>query len=62
LYDKFKSQGVNLKDGILDSQGDPVVLRPLNLKNDMFYYIKTSQFTKVSKEEMNPVIGIVTLK
>lgn len=62
LYDKKESKGYNMKEGLLDSEGDPIVLRPYDLSNDMFYYIKKSAYTNLSTEEENPLIGIVYLK
>jgi hypothetical protein len=53
---------INLDEGILTENGENVVLRPLDLKNDQFYFINTSSFSNTSSEELNPVIGIVTLK
>jgi hypothetical protein len=62
LYDKTKSKEYNLKEGIIDDEGDPVILRPLDLGNDVFYYIKSSEYSDSANEEMNPIIGIVKLK
>ena len=62
LFDKGKSTGHNLKGGLLDGTGDPVLLRPLNPSRDIFYFIKTATFSAGDTEEPNPVIGIVELK
>lgn len=62
IYNKENSKGHNLKEGILDENGEPLILRPLDLENDVFYYTKSSEYTGVSIEEMNPIIGIVKLK
>ncbi len=62
IFDKKESTGYNLKEGLLDDQGDPVVLRPLDMEKDMFFYIKTAEYTDGDTEEPNPLIGIVELK
>lgn len=59
LYEKNTSKYYNLNNGILDHDGIPVILRPLNLMNNTFYYIKQAKYEKGLKEELNPVIGIV---
>jgi hypothetical protein len=62
IYNKAKSKGHNLKEGILDENDEPLIIRPLDLENDVFYYTKSSKYTGVANEEMNPIIGIVKLK
>lgn len=62
LYEKNTSKCYNLKNGILDQNGTPVILRPLDLMNNTFYYIKEAKYEKGLKEELNSVIGIVKLK
>ncbi|MFC0261887.1 6-bladed beta-propeller [Fontibacter flavus] len=62
LYNKNESKGYNLKGGLIDSQGNVVLLRPLDLNNDLFYYIKNDEFEDKSIEEQNPILGIVKLK
>ncbi|WP_373521952.1 6-bladed beta-propeller [Aquiflexum sp.] len=62
LYDKKNQTGYNLSEGLIDEDGDPVFLRPIDLKKDLFYYIKKVEFEDKSIEEKNPVIGIVKLK
>ena len=62
IYDKINEKGFNLKDGILDQDGNPVVLHPLDLENNIFYYTKSSEFVNGDTEELNPMIGIVKLK
>lgn len=62
LYDKKNKRGYNLRGGLIDDEGDPVFLRPLDLKEDIFYYIKKFEFEDKTVEEKNPVIGIVKLK
>jgi hypothetical protein len=52
---------INLDEGILIENEENVVLRPLDLENDQFYFIKTYNFSNISKEELNPMIGIVRL-
>jgi hypothetical protein len=61
LYDKKVKKGYNLSEGLIDEDGNPVFLRPLDLKEDLFYYIKKFEFEDKTIEEKNPVIGIVKL-
>jgi hypothetical protein len=62
LYDKKNQRGYNLRGGLIDEDGDPVFLRPLDLDQDLFYYIKKTEFEDKTIEEQNPEIGIVRLK
>lgn len=62
LYNRKTSKSYNFKGGPLDDEGDAVVLNLLDARSDTFYYVKTNGFTNSSKEEQNPVIGIVKLK
>ncbi|MEB2780773.1 6-bladed beta-propeller [Algoriphagus sp. C2-6-M1] len=62
IYSKKESKGYNLEVGILDEDDQPVVLRPLDLENDIFYYIKEEEFQNTGVEELNPAIGIVKLR
>jgi hypothetical protein len=62
LYDKKNKIGYNLREGLIDDEGEPVFLRPLDLKQDLFYYVKSVSFKDKSIEEQNPLIGIVKLK
>ena len=62
IYNKNLSKSYNLKEGPLDDQGDPVMLRPLDMKKDMFFYNKTAKYSDSKTEELNPKIGIVQLK
>lgn len=62
LYDKKAQKGYNLSEGLIDEAGDAVFLRPLDLNQDLFYYIKKVEFEDKSIEEQNPLIGIVKLK
>ena len=62
LFDKKNKKGFNLNQGFLDEQGDRLVLRPLDLNNNFFYYAKSMEFADRETEELNPVIGIVKLK
>lgn len=59
LYEKNTSKYYNLKNGILDKDGIPIMIRPLDSKNNTFYYIKQAQYEKGLKQELNPIIGIV---
>lgn len=58
LYEKSTSKYYNLKNGILDKDGIPIMIRPLDSKNNIFYYIKQAQYEKGLKQELNPIIGI----
>ena len=62
IYSKKESKGYNLEVGILDEDDQPLVLRPLDLENDIFYYIKEEEFQNTGVEELNPAIGIVKLR
>jgi hypothetical protein len=62
LYDKKNEKGYNLSKGLIDEDGEPVFLRPLDLKNDAFYFIKRVEYADKDIEELNPEIGIVKLK
>ncbi|WP_114751535.1 6-bladed beta-propeller [Pleomorphovibrio marinus] len=62
LYDKKNKTGHNLSEGLTDGDGEPVFLRPLDLDQDVFYYIKKAAYIDSSIEEQNPEIGIVKLK
>jgi hypothetical protein len=62
LYDKKNEKGYNLSKGLIDEDGEPVFLRPLDLKNDAFYFIKRVECADKDIEEVNPEIGIVKLK
>jgi hypothetical protein len=62
LYDKKKNTGYNLRKGLLDDTGEPVFLRPLDLRENLFYYIKKKEYSDKSTEEKNPEIGIVKLR
>lgn len=62
LYDIKNNKCHNMKGGIIDKLGDTIVLRPLNPKKNIFYYIKQENFSSTKNEENNPLIGIVKLK
>lgn len=62
IYNTKTSTGYNLETGPLDDQGDRVVLRPLDLEKDRFFYIKATEYSNSKTEEPNPIIGIVELK
>lgn len=52
---------INLKEGLLIEDEEIVMLRPFDLSSDQFYFVKTYNFSDTSTEELNPMIGIVTL-
>jgi hypothetical protein len=62
LYDKRDSKGYNLNGGVLDKDGEPLILYPLDLPKDIFYFVKSVEYQDASVEEANPVIGIVQLR
>jgi hypothetical protein len=62
LYDKKNKTGYNLSEGLIDDDGEPMFLRPLDLANNLFYYIKKVEYVDKTIEEENPIIGIVKLK
>lgn len=62
LYDKKNKIGYNLGEGLTDDDGELVFLRPLDLNQDVFYYIKKVEYVDSSTEEQNPEIGVVKLK
>lgn len=62
LYNKVTEKSYNFKKGILDHQGDPVLLRPLDPENDIFYYVKKEEFSDLKTAEKNPTIGVVKLR
>ncbi|MFC3416900.1 6-bladed beta-propeller [Algoriphagus hitonicola] len=62
MEERGVSKSYNLKTGFQDNDGTLVVLRPIKLSNDTFYYIKKPEYEKGSKIELNPIIGIVKLK
>ena len=62
LFDRKKSTGYNLNGGISDGEGSSVILRPLDLSNDVFYYIASATYSEGMTDEPNPVVGIVSLK
>lgn len=62
IYEKEGAIGHNLQKGVLDGNGNPVVLRPLDLGRDIFYFVQQSKYSDRETEERNPTIGIVQLK
>jgi hypothetical protein len=62
LYDKRTSKGYNLNGGVLDEDGEPLILYPLDLTKDIFYFVKSVEYQDATIEEANPLIGIVRLK
>jgi hypothetical protein len=57
-----KKQGLTVKEGFVIEDGSRIMLRPLNLTNDTFHFVKSNTFQDSKGEEQNPVIGRVTLK
>jgi hypothetical protein len=52
---------INLDQGFSIENEEKIILRPLDLENNRFYFIKTYNFSNISTEELNPMIGIVKL-
>lgn len=52
---------VNVTEGFFIEDEEVVQLRPFDLSKDQFYFIKTYNFSDISDEELNPIIGIVSL-
>lgn len=62
FFDKKNSIGYSLKKGFIDPERDTVFLRPLNLENNLFYYVKLNKLNVKGMEELNPIISLVELK
>jgi hypothetical protein len=62
LYDIRTSRSFNLNGGVLDEDGEPLILYPMDLANDIFYFVKSVEYQDATVEEANPVIGIVQLR
>lgn len=54
-----EDKSFNLKEGFSIGINEKVVIRPFDLKNDIFYFILASSHNQNSSEEQNPTIGIV---
>lgn len=61
IYEKDEAIGYNLQKGVLDGNGNPVILRPLDLGRDIFYFVQQLEYSDSKTEEQNPTIGIVQL-
>lgn len=62
IHDKANKESYNYKSGVLDQDKVPLLLRPIDPENDLFYFIKNHEFSSIKTEEKNPTIGIVRLK
>ncbi|WP_143959638.1 hypothetical protein [Litoribacter populi] len=62
LHQKETGRSYNFKSGVLDNQGDRVMLKPLVSEENIYYYSKKQEYTDQSNQEKNPTIGIVRLK
>ncbi|EIM75797.1 hypothetical protein A3SI_12109 [Nitritalea halalkaliphila LW7] len=62
IFDKKNERAYNFELGILDDDGDRVLLRPLDTVHNVFYFVKNSKYASKEFEEQNPIIGIVKLK
>ena len=51
IYEKEGKTGYNLRKGILDNNGIPVVLRPLDLGKDIFYFVQQPESLDSETEE-----------
>lgn len=61
IGDRKSDFSINVADGFLIEDEEIVTLRPFDLSKDQFYFIKTYNFSDISEEELNPIIGIVSL-
>ena len=61
IGNRNKDFSVNATDGLLLEDEELVTLRPFDLSKDQFYFVKTYNFSDTSEEELNPIIGIVSL-
>ncbi|UCS95070.1 6-bladed beta-propeller [Echinicola marina] len=61
FYNKNEDKGINIKEGFVDEAGENVIIRPLDLENNIFYYIKAAEYTYADAEEPNPSIVLVKL-
>lgn len=58
---RYTDMSINLKEGLLIEDEEIITLRPFDLSNDQFYFVKTYNYSNTSTEELNPMIGIVKL-
>lgn len=61
ISQRKKDKSFNLRKGISIGINEKVIIRPLDVENDIFYFIVAPSYNKESFEEQNPVIGIVKL-
>jgi|GEM_PF-595296 hypothetical protein len=61
FYDMIKKTGINITKGLLDENGDPHMLKPIDLSKNLFYFYSQTQFTNSAEEELNPTLIIVEL-
>ena len=52
----------NIPGGFSFSGNDDIVIRPLDLENELFYFIHYDKYNDSQTQEMNPVVNIVKLK
>ncbi len=52
----------NIPGGFSFSGNDDIVIRPLDLENELFYFIHYDKYSDSQTQEMNPVVNIVKLK
>ncbi|MAN87919.1 MAG: hypothetical protein CL555_14140 [Algoriphagus sp.] len=52
----------NMPGGFSFSGNDDIVIRPLDLENELFYFIHYDKYSDSQTQEMNPVVNIVKLK
>ena len=48
--------------GFSFSGNDDIVIRPLDLENELFNFIHYDKYSDSQTQEMNPVVNIVKLK
>jgi hypothetical protein len=61
MYDMINKTGFNIIGGLIDENGDPIMLKPINLSKNIFYFYSQTQFTNSAEEELNPTLVIVEL-
>lgn len=52
----------NLLGGFSFSNNDNIVIRPIDLENDLFYFIQYDEYKNSIAQERNPTINIIKLK
>lgn len=61
MYDLINKTGINIIEGLIDKNGDPKMLKPIDLSKNLFYFYSETQFSNSAEEELNPTLVIVEL-